>query len=805
MQTLAMPFGGRAGRSLLAGLAALVLLLVLAAAVWLIASTGYTGVLLDAQSRVIEVQPDSPGWQAGLRIGDLVADSAGTPARTWWDRLRPGAQLDLALRRGAETLRVPLEVQPLPPARWWLAIWPLLSAGAFWLAATRLLLAQREPSPDVRRFAVFAYLTALTLLAGRVRTLVPGWELPFLTLSLLSALANVWFHRSFPYPIVQPRVLALAIWHRRLGLMLLLLCLALGAVQLIDPRAALAQFSTLAVFAYDTLTALVVGVLFYTGYRHGALQRIRSRIRLIIGAVLLVNLIRLTALAAVALLPEAQLLIARISFVVQILIPLAYLIALRQEDFYVVDLVVDRAFAYVLVVIALIGLHWLGIFVLMQLLGRQINDSLLLHSVLGASLAVLFAPLRDRLARAIDRLFYGRDHDPVQTGQRIANELAHCRDEAALVRLLTLRLQRLFDAAQAVLLVRREDGGWSRFAPPGTAGLALDPLEIGSLATLMAERPVMRVAELRRQTRRVMVDPQRLPEQGVFVCFTGGERARGVLWLGPRAGGDNYTRQDIELLRLLTLPGALALENIDLHRALALRTEELQHLHYELVGVDEQVRRQLAHDLHDIVMQDIYGELYVIQARADADPAIGRVRTTLERVLAELRRLCNGLRPPALEELGLAAALRAMAAEQQTTATQFQIDLAIEEIPARMPPAIENGFFAVAKSALTNSIRHSGAERIRLALECRAGTVTLTVQDNGAGFVVPQRSQGLLKERRFGLATMRERAQMIGAALTITSAPGAGTTIQLQWHLAPTPELQAGPEPDGVLAAPTHS
>lgn len=312
---------------------------------------------------------------------------------------------------------------------------------------------------------------------------------------------------------------------------------------------------------------------------------------------------------------------------------------------------------------------------------------------------------------------------------------------------------------------------------------------VGALAGRLNDRPVMRASEVQRLAPSVAFSPQTLPSEGVFVFFTAGGSPRGILWLGPKASEDNYTEQDVELLRILVLPGALALENSELTSSLANRTAELQHLYDELVQADDRVRQHLAHEIHDHIMQDIYGELYKLQVRQELaeqpDPQLNHLRDTLERLLTDLRQLCNGLHPPVLDELGLSAALRATLRENATmVASRIQITEAICDLDDRLPPEVENGLFAIAKSALMNAVRHSQATQINVVLTAQDDSIVLEVQDNGVGFQVPKNSTVLLKEKRFGLASMRERAQMIGATCVIHSSPGMGTHLRVEWPLS---------------------
>jgi signal transduction histidine kinase len=244
---------------------------------------------------------------------------------------------------------------------------------------------------------------------------------------------------------------------------------------------------------------------------------------------------------------------------------------------------------------------------------------------------------------------------------------------------------------------------------------------------------------------------------------------------------------DVRLLEQLIAPGALALAHTRLNAALKKRTVELQYLYNEVVRLDELVRQELARDLHDHIIQLIYGELYRLQShRARYTGAIGddlrHVERTLEQLLRGLRQICQGLRPHVLEELGLSAALRELADHQQEVlGPSCALTVHVVDLDQRLAPEIENGLYAIARSALVNAARHSQAGQIELRLEQHEGDIWLTVSDNGVGFVMPADSTELLRKGSFGLVSMHERAAMIGAELAITATPGVGTRVRVHW------------------------
>jgi signal transduction histidine kinase len=151
---------------------------------------------------------------------------------------------------------------------------------------------------------------------------------------------------------------------------------------------------------------------------------------------------------------------------------------------------------------------------------------------------------------------------------------------------------------------------------------------------------------------------------------------------------------------------------------------------------------------------------------------LGELRSLERDALAEMRALIFELRPGHLEELGLEQALRMHAtAVQGRTGLPIAVDC---EPVDRAPLAVEDALYRIAQEALHNVVKHAGAREVRLDVDPVADGVRLRVVDDGRGFdplTVP--------DGHLGLAGMRSRAERLGGTLTVTAAPGRGTTIEV--------------------------
>lgn len=225
------------------------------------------------------------------------------------------------------------------------------------------------------------------------------------------------------------------------------------------------------------------------------------------------------------------------------------------------------------------------------------------------------------------------------------------------------------------------------------------------------------------------------------------------------------------------------------HRSEALLAE-LQDVHRQLqayAGQAEELavaqeRNRLARELHDSVAQTLYG--LTLQSEAAARKlAAGQVdqvaddlrffRTSAQQTLQETRLLIFELRPPILDESGLAAALRArIEAVERRSGIRVRLDL---DDVGDLPSPVETALYRIAQEALNNVLKHAAAGQVTLSFNRSGKTLCLEIADDGRGFD-PQN----VAHRGYGLANMRERAEQVGGSLTLSTVPGQGTTLTVE-------------------------
>ncbi|MER7929018.1 GAF domain-containing sensor histidine kinase [Streptomyces sp. NPDC096057] len=347
----------------------------------------------------------------------------------------------------------------------------------------------------------------------------------------------------------------------------------------------------------------------------------------------------------------------------------------------------------------------------------------------------------------------------------------------------------LLDAQYAALGVPDDHGGFAQFVVDGVSDAqwkAIGPLprQHGILAAMLHEAKAERLADVRKDPR-FEGWPSAHPDMSDFLGLPirDDDEVIGALFLANKLrpvgghppspekdGSCGFTEEDEELLSILAQHAAIALTNARLYE----RSRELT--------IAEE-RSRLAHELHDAVSQKLFSLRLTAQAAAtlvDRDPS--RAKGEIQQVAAlaaeaadELRAAVVELRPAALDEDGLIATLRTQiqVLDRAHTARVTFTGRGFRALPA----AQEEAMLRVAQEALHNALRHSGAEHVAVTLARHGHGAVLRITDDGSGFE-PQsiRRAG----RHLGLVSMRDRTNGVGGTLTVESAPGKGTTIEME-------------------------
>jgi signal transduction histidine kinase len=416
--------------------------------------------------------------------------------------------------------------------------------------------------------------------------------------------------------------------------------------------------------------------------------------------------------------------------VAQLALPLGTAIAILKYRLYEIDLVVNRALVYGAMTLGVFASYVVGV----GLIGKALSggSDLVLSLAVTGLVAVCFQPARERVQRFVNRLMYGERDDPYAALARLGRRLETSLEADAVLPTVvetigqTLRLRYV-----AITRTSSTPGDGlgvvtAAYGTPDTAPLAVSLLH-----------------------------------NGVGV---------GELLLAPRAG-ERLRDADRRLLADLAPQVAAAVHAVGL-------TEELQAARRRLVELREEERRRIRRDLHDGLGPALAGLTFTLDAVQNvAASDLGRANTLLasateqtQTMIGDVRRLIYGLRPPALDELGLVESLRGIASRE----TSLPITVTVEA-PEALPPlpaAVEVAAYRIVQEALTNVARHARAQSCTLTISIQPDAVLLDIADDGRG--IAQGPAGV------GLQTMHERAAELGGSCEIASPAGAGTTVTVR-------------------------
>jgi len=212
--------------------------------------------------------------------------------------------------------------------------------------------------------------------------------------------------------------------------------------------------------------------------------------------------------------------------------------------------------------------------------------------------------------------------------------------------------------------------------------------------------------------------------------------------------------------------------------------QEMRLLSRRLLSVQEEERKRISRELHDVVAQTLTGinvqlSSLTMQSTADAESLETKIASTqrlVEESVETVHRFARDLRPTVLDDLGLVPAIRSylkLFTQQSGIAVEFGASMSVDELSGDQRTAL----YRVMQEAVTNISRHAEASQGRVSLKKLGASVCLEIRDDGLGF--PEIEQGVEIAKRLGLVGMRERIEMVGGRFSVKSQPGKGTNVRV--------------------------
>lgn len=422
-----------------------------------------------------------------------------------------------------------------------------------------------------------------------------------------------------------------------------------------------------------------------------------------------------------------------------LLLPATLTISIMRFRLFEIDQIINRTLVYGALTLAVIAIYILVVAALGILFQTQGN--LLIALVATAIVAVLFQPLRDRLQRGINRLIFGERGEPIETLSRLGSRL-----ENALV-------------PEQVL--------------PTLVETIAQTLELPYVAIVMSAAEGERLAAAHGKAS-LEVTSLDLTYQGQGI---------GQLLVAPRAEGLAFSKSEMRLLQNIARQAGTAIRAAQL-------ANDLRRSRQQIVTTREEERRRLRRDLHDGIGPAMAGQTLKLDAVLDLiaqASANGRTPELVEAThllqslkegtqesIRSIRRIVYGLRPPALDDLGLIASVQAYVAQHSEAMKGLKVTITAppEGLPS-LPAAVEVAIYRIALEGLTNVIQHAHAQRCQIILSTAVNVsceIRLEIVDDGIG--LPAGYNGGV-----GLASMCERATELGGRFSIEPGQPTGTRI----------------------------
>jgi signal transduction histidine kinase len=395
------------------------------------------------------------------------------------------------------------------------------------------------------------------------------------------------------------------------------------------------------------------------------------------------------------------------------ILPVTLAVAIMRSRLWNIDIVINRTLVYGALTLITMTLYILVVGTLGSLL--NIGDNSLIAFLTTGLVAVLFQPLRDRLQGWVNRMMYGERDDPVAVLSKLGEHLESTGSpEDALVGITE--------------------------TVASTLKLPYVAIELGKNGDIAAAYGVSRYENIR------------LP-----LLYQ--SETSGYLVVARRSPGESFNSSELQLLENIARQAGAAAQAVKL-------TADLRHSRQRLVTTREEERRRFRRDLHDGLGPTLASLTLKLDAarnlfKTDPDKAeslIDDLKKQTQETIQDIRTLVYDLRPPALDELGLAGAIQSFIDKQQISKPRISFEMA-GDVP-QLPAAYEVAVYRITLEGITNVLRHANADKATVRIALLGGELLVELWDDGSGLEAEDPTG-------VGLASMKERAEELGGSFEL--------------------------------------
>ena len=467
-----------------------------------------------------------------------------------------------------------------------------------------------------------------------------------------------------------------------------------------------------------------------------------------------------------------------------------------------IRLVVRKSLAYSTLTALVTSIYLFALFGVQSTLDSEVQRiSLLLAALLAFLTALLFAPMRGFLQERVDKLFFGDSNYYRKLLLSFSSRMSGVIDLRELSQGMLQPAMSLLRPQWAGLMFPDSETGDFRVRfkegePEFQDGVSPQALRIRKDSPLLdwltkegtALQPEM--LEIIPQARGMWVEEREAIEThrvDLLCPIISRGKLSGLLVLGLKHADDAYNQEEIELLMTMCNGAAIAVDNARIFESLRREQQRAKQLLNQVVAAQEEERQRVASELHDGVAQWLVNASYQMQVcmalmaqgkTEQLSKDMSDVEETLRASLKELRQVLSGLRPPALEELGLTHAIIRDLERLEETGVSCSIQM--EGSPMRMPLDAEIATYRVVQEGLNNIRKHAKAGEARVRLEFGERELSIRIKDNGSGFNTAEALEGDPAIGHLGLLGMKQRVEGLGGTIRISSKIGLGTTVDIR-------------------------
>lgn len=764
-------------------------------AFWLRASYPHDGFFWNNfTGEVMKVEPNGPA--SGLIFTSdritAVGDRSLPILSSLYLDYQVGNTVEIMLERDDRLQTVEIALVS-PPWNYRLAmLLPLIVAFAFWLIGI-LVFSFQTNSKESRLFFLVCQAGSVAVTTGAISAIGPPYISRLFGISLWWLIPFAFsLHLHFPIPNSSLRLRGFEKFHYvAAGL--------LSVLQLYWPAAAFSgtrsYFQWLS-FRQGWLALGLLSVIFLL-LRAYYLEPSRDA-RGKVGAVTLGGAFALLLFLSVTLAPDIllgkSLVPYHVSFLFLLIIPISYLYAIRQYRFIRMEKHIHHSALSSFTLLVLCLLYLIFSFFCLRFIPESMWQNPLTFFVILFAFALAFQPLKQVILKYVSRLFYGGEYDFSTKVQQVSRAIEDTSNLSAMGRSLVKELQKTMQLESVHILLPNGSNAFT-----GESAFSDDPYNHHiKPARVDAESLLIRLFQERQQpltgqVLRQSLDKKYLSKEELDLIYStqssfwiplqGSGGLIGLLILGSKYGKGELKPDDLQLLNIIARQASIAFENAKLSSELQNRNLEYTRLNQRVLHVIEEERKRLAWELHDQIIQTLTGlNLQLSELKKEVSlRGQDKFHATVQQlcqVIDDLRNICSDLRPPTLDSLGLPAAVRSLVRSFSENITGFRVGLDIDmDEDWELPEQVSMCLFRVLQESLTNAERHSQAQQVNVILSAKPGEITMRIEDDGKGFLLPKRLGEFSREGHFGLMGMRERVESLGGIMEIYSTLNAGCQI----------------------------